>query len=161
MFAINDNLWSSLFYITYTAKLANFEPTLFVSSLLCWFGNSCSIEIAMKFSLNWWYTGPWFNVKMSSYQYMKSHCEDKTVVRLSYLHNVIPILVRCHLYIESGSCCILVFGKYPVRWVLSTVWLSRIDIQWLGTLKGLIDHYDRLLFHRAWEWDWNIGPILK
>ena len=31
--------------------------------------------------------GPWFNIKMSSYQYRKSHCGDKTVVRLSYLHN--------------------------------------------------------------------------
>ena len=28
-----------------------------------------------------------WDVKMSSYQYRKSHCEDKTVVRSSYLHN--------------------------------------------------------------------------
>ena len=32
-------------------------------------------------------TGPWFNIKMWSYQYRKSHCGDKTVVRSSYLHN--------------------------------------------------------------------------
>ena len=31
--------------------------------------------------------GPWFNIKMSSYRYRKSHCGDKTVVRSSYLHN--------------------------------------------------------------------------
>ena len=31
--------------------------------------------------------GTWFNIKMSSYQYRKSHCGDKTVVRSSYLHN--------------------------------------------------------------------------
>ena len=30
---------------------------------------------------------PRFNIKMSSYQYRKSHCGDKMVVRLSYLHN--------------------------------------------------------------------------
>ena len=30
---------------------------------------------------------PWFNIKMSSYQYRKYHCGDKTVVRSSYLHN--------------------------------------------------------------------------
>ena len=30
---------------------------------------------------------PWFNIKMSSYQYKKSHCGGKTVVRSSYLHN--------------------------------------------------------------------------
>ena len=28
-----------------------------------------------------------FNIKMSSYQYRKSHCGDKTVVRSSYLYN--------------------------------------------------------------------------
>ena len=28
-----------------------------------------------------------FNIKMASYQYRKSHCWDKTVVRSSYLHN--------------------------------------------------------------------------
>ena len=33
--------------------------------------------------------GAWFNIKMLSYQYRKSHCGDKTVVRSSYLHNVI------------------------------------------------------------------------
>ena len=31
--------------------------------------------------------GPWFNIKILSYQYRKSHCGDKTVVRSSYLHN--------------------------------------------------------------------------
>ena len=32
---------------------------------------------------------PRFNIKMSSCQYRKSHCGDKTVVRSSYLHNEI------------------------------------------------------------------------
>ena len=32
-------------------------------------------------------SGPWFNIKMSSYRYRKSHCGDKTVVRSSYHHN--------------------------------------------------------------------------
>ena len=31
--------------------------------------------------------GPWFNIKIPSYQYRKSHCGDKLVVRPSYLHN--------------------------------------------------------------------------
>ena len=31
--------------------------------------------------------GPWFNIKMSSYQYRKSHCGNKTVARSSYLQN--------------------------------------------------------------------------
>ena len=32
-------------------------------------------------------SGSWFNIKMPYYQCRKSHCEDKTVVRSSYLHN--------------------------------------------------------------------------
>ena len=33
------------------------------------------------------YTGGWFNIKMSSYQYRKSHSGDKTILHPSYLHN--------------------------------------------------------------------------
>ena len=33
------------------------------------------------------HSGPWFNMKRPSYQYWKSHCGYKTVVRSSYLHN--------------------------------------------------------------------------
>ena len=33
------------------------------------------------------YSGPRFNIKMTSYQYRKSHCGDKTILRPSYLHN--------------------------------------------------------------------------
>ena len=29
----------------------------------------------------------WFNIKMTSYQYRKSHCGDKTILRPFYLHN--------------------------------------------------------------------------
>ena len=32
-------------------------------------------------------SGGWFNKKMPSYQYRKSHCGDKTILRPSYLHN--------------------------------------------------------------------------
>ena len=33
------------------------------------------------------HSGPRFNMKMTSYQYRKSHCGDKTILRPSYLHN--------------------------------------------------------------------------
>ena len=33
--------------------------------------------------------GPWFNIKTTSYQYRKSNCGDKTLLRSSYLHNEI------------------------------------------------------------------------
>ena len=32
------------------------------------------------------FPGPWFNIKMSSYQYRKSHCGDKTVIISYYIH---------------------------------------------------------------------------
>ena len=34
-----------------------------------------------------WWPGPQSNIKMSSYQYRKSRCVDKTILRQSYLHN--------------------------------------------------------------------------
>ena len=47
--------------------------------------------------------GCWFNIKMSSYQYRKSHCGDKTVVRSSYLHNGISYTGKMtSLYIDSA-----------------------------------------------------------
>ena len=43
------------------------------------------VRIAILYFVMW--SGPWFNIKMQSYQYRKSHCGDKTIVRSSYLHN--------------------------------------------------------------------------
>ena len=34
-----------------------------------------------------WHSRPQFNIKMTSYQYRKSHCGDKTILRPSYLRN--------------------------------------------------------------------------
>ena len=59
--------------------------------------------------------GPQFNIKMSSYQYRKSYCGDKIILRPSYLHNgisyigkmsslywigtqTLPVLIPCYLY---------------------------------------------------------------
>ena len=45
----------------------------------------------------------WFNIKPSwQYTAILSHCGDKTVIWPSYLHNGFPIVVRGHLYSESG-----------------------------------------------------------
>ena len=37
-------------------------------------------------------TGAWFNIVMPSYQYRKSHCGDKMILRPSYLHNGISYI---------------------------------------------------------------------
>ena len=38
-------------------------------------------------ALHCWDPGTWLNIKMLSYQYRKSNCGDKTILRPSYLHN--------------------------------------------------------------------------
>ena len=52
---------------------------------------TCLISIMGILVLVRWHfyteSGPWFNIKMTSYQYRKSHCVDKTILRLSYFHN--------------------------------------------------------------------------
>ena len=55
---------------------------LFPSGLLHW--NWSHLTVA-SVTVEWSWS--WFNIKMSSLQYRKSHCGDKTIVRSSYLHD--------------------------------------------------------------------------
>ena len=48
-------------------------------------------------------TGPRFNIKMSSCQYRKSHCGDRTVVRSSYLHNGVTYTGKMSSLYWSGA----------------------------------------------------------
>ena len=58
--------------------------------------------------------GPRFNIKISSHQYRKSHCRDKTVVRSSYLQNGISYSGKtASLYcirVEVMNICICKWG---------------------------------------------------
>ena len=66
---------------------------------------------------SWWYgkfrtPAPWFNIKMTSYQYKKSHSgdrrsDDRLISTIGF-----PILVRLHLYIESGPWWQASYGPY-------------------------------------------------
>ena len=62
------------------------------------------------------HSGPRFNIKMSSYQYRKSHCGDKTVVRSSYLYNGISYTGKTSLYwiraLLSGIICYEIKAMY-------------------------------------------------
>ena len=62
--------------------------------------------------------GPWFNIKMSSYQYRKSHCGDKTVVRSSHLHNGISYTGKMtSLYwIRAQAQVITHFLIFTLKW---------------------------------------------
>ena len=46
--------------------------------------------------------GPWFNIKMTSYQYRKSHYGDKTILRPSYLHNGISYTGKMTSFYSIG-----------------------------------------------------------
>ena len=63
---------------------------------------------------------------MSSYQYRRSHCGDKTILWLSYLHNGISYTGRRHLYIESGPWCLL----NCMRWDMSLRWPLLTLLSW-------------------------------
>ena len=62
------------------------------------------------------YPGPWFNIKMSSYQYRKSHCGGKTVIRSSHLHHGISCTDKMTFYIDSApwSYCSLALSRRHV-----------------------------------------------
>ena len=80
-------------------------------------------------------SGPWFNIKMPSYQYRKSHFGDKTVVRSSYLHNGISYTVKmtslywiraqdAHWSPESRKSCFCITAAAQIlclHWATKTV----------------------------------------
>ena len=82
-----DEFWSCCFVITACGVALDFRghsmkgysniTHSFLLHFLIHFG------LGMLITLN---AGPWFNIKMSSYQ-CKSHCGDKTILRPSYFHN--------------------------------------------------------------------------
>ena len=79
------------------------------------------------------YSGPWFNIKMTSYQYRKSHCGDKTVARSSYLHNGISyaakmsslywIGAQVKIFIRFRSYFVKLYHVKNIRVGIIIVWI--------------------------------------
>ena len=75
----------SLTTIGMVSYIDSWQPQYnFLPVLSPWFVYECLLYSLSLITVR---PGPWFNIKMSSYQYRKSNCGDKTVVRSSYLHN--------------------------------------------------------------------------
>ena len=80
-------------------------------------------------------SGPWFNIKMMSYRYRKSHCGDKTVVRSSYLHSGISYTGKMTSLYWVGA--LVPFFKYwyqilythPLWYCLEVDWFEGIKIK--------------------------------
>ena len=98
-------------------------------------------------------SGAWFNIKMLSYQYRKSHCGDKTVVRSSYLHNGISY---------TGKTLSL----YWIRAQSTGICSCKVDLEQLVTLIKV----KPWRYKRPWcetfnpmalklEYFWQIGSI--
>ena len=60
----------------------------------------------------------WFNIKMLSYQYRKSHCGDKTVVRSSYLHNGISYTGKTTSLYWIRAFCMLILTILRITEIL-------------------------------------------
>ena len=92
--------------------------------------------ISYKYSLLQQPPGGWFNKKMSSYQYRKSHCGDKTILRPSYLHNGISY---------TGKTTFL----YWIRALMRNAWWIIhqdlfISLQWRHNECGGVSNRQRL-----------------
>ena len=77
-------------------------------------------------------SGPWFNIKMTYYQYRKSHCGDKMVVRSSYLHSGISYTGKMtSLYWIGALDCTMPIRplfQYPIRCLI--VRSREVSKQW-------------------------------
>ena len=86
---VSSNQWEII------KKIYVFEGTNHIK-IISWEGWTRLFRSSVNVSINfngsymaiWLHLNPWgwFNIKMSSYQYRKSHCGDKTILRPSYLH---------------------------------------------------------------------------
>ena len=72
--------------------------------------------------------GGCFKIKRVSYAYRNLHCENRTILRLSYLHNGISYTRRASLYIKNGLCLVTRVPKHSCepthRYFISSVRFS-------------------------------------
>ena len=105
------------------------------------------------------YSGPWFHTKMSSYQYRKSHCGDKTVVRSSYLHNGISYTGKmASLYWTSnGSWCMGIKGEMSGTVCVTFTWDMYIYIWVVYSLCFFCCLFITVTWWYVWCFEWASG----
>ena len=96
-------------------------------------------------------TGPWFNIKMSSYQYRKSHCGDKTILRPSHLHNGISYTGKMlSLYwiraLVVILCLIITKIKQPLACVVNSEHLNAVFAG--SSFRTLLNLWPLILAHK-------------
>ena len=102
--------------------------------------------------------GPWFNIKMSSYQYRKSHYGDKTILRPSYLHNGISYtgkMIYLHwirvqfTYWRMDYLALIGIGASFLLWRVMDFRLIAINAMAVKLFK--ISNACRQLFRNTWN----------
>ena len=131
-----------LFYVSGKRPMVNTKVTRIL--LVLTRGNSRETKSVPKLLLPWlraspcyqlsffWLcrlkTGPWFNIKMSSCQFRKSHCEDKTILRSYYLHNGISYTGKMiSLYWISPQVLVSHEEGFQLFMTVCTILVSRND----------------------------------
>ena len=140
-----------------------------------WVARQCPVVNKLSFKSSFHFAliapGPWYNIKMPSYQYRKSHWGDKTVIISSYLQNGISDngkivflywigaqftihyvmrlwRVRCSYLYSILLACMLIPGYIflNVRWYdINTITLC---LSWPSSMSGEIS--TRVLWCFAW-----------
>ena len=110
------------------------------------------------------YSRPWFNINMSSYQYRKSHCGDKTVVRSSYLHNGISFTgkmsylywIRTQMVSFCNRCCTRNWYLGVTQCLHLTILPAvGIQLQYFASLHSvsqiafMMQHCNSVIWHRC------------
>ena len=124
-------------------------------------------------------SGPWFNIKMSSYQHRKSNCGDKTILRPSYLHNGISYTGKKTSFYWIGPCplaspflhvskalagCIIWVQCCQWSWLNGWYVISSLPWSQLLLQAGTIDVISRQGADNTWGLQrngWHFADIFK
>ena len=106
-------IWIKWHFIADVYLLETVEIPIIFCFMVHYIHDACVAECTL-------YPGPWFNIKMSSCQYRKSHCWDKTILRPSYLHNGISYTGKtAYLYWIGPQDHIVRHGSTGLRMMMN------------------------------------------
>ena len=134
-------------------------PIFIVENLTTWTRGNTSGHL-FCYEYHFYPSGPQFNMKMASYQYRKSHCGDKTILRPSYLHNGISYTgkkislywIRALKILQCNTCLLMTFSSHVAKWTCATFpCLNKCfyPCHWIFILGSMIIYLHFLLFPKT------------
>ena len=127
-FSLRQNDWHFADNI-FKSNLFNENYCIFIWILLKYVsrGPITNMPILFQIMACWW-TGPRFNIETTSYQYRKSHCGDKTILRPSYLHNGISYTGQMTSLYWIGAQ-VTIHYQWVLTFRLSALYKSVIELK--------------------------------